>query len=67
MLTPPLESFNIFNIVRLFVITTTAFFLNLIITYFWTKVLFTRFKPGKQRGKAVNVQISVPITFRLNN
>jgi len=27
----------------------------------------TRFKPGKQRGKAVNVQISVPITFRLNN
>lgn len=48
MLTPPLESFNIFNIVRLFVVTTTAFFLNLIITYFWTKVLFTRFKPGKQ-------------------
>src|SRR3990167_9399417 len=47
MLTPPLESLNIFNIVRLFVIATTAFFLNLIITYFWTKVLFTRFKPGK--------------------
>lgn len=44
----PLESFNIFNIVRLFSVATLAFFLNLIITHFWTKVLFTRFKPGKQ-------------------
>ncbi len=47
MLTPPLESLNIFNIIRLFVVATTAFFLNLIITHFWTKVLFNRFKPGK--------------------
>ncbi len=46
-MTIPLESLNIFNVVRLFVIATTAFFLNLIITHFWTKVLFTRFKPGK--------------------
>jgi periplasmic protein TonB len=27
----------------------------------------TRFKPGKQRGKAVNVQVSVPVFFKLNN
>lgn len=44
----PLESFNIFNIVRLFSVATLAFFLNLIVTHFWTQVLFTRFKPGKQ-------------------
>ena len=25
-----------------------------------------RFKPGKQRGKAVNVKVSVPVRFRLN-
>ncbi len=43
-----LQAFSIFNIVRLFVITTIAFFLNLIITHLWTKVLYTRFKPGKQ-------------------
>lgn len=48
MITSPLDTFNIFNIVRLFIIATTAFFLNLFITHFWTKVLFTRFKPGKQ-------------------
>jgi protein TonB len=27
----------------------------------------TKFKPGKQRGKAVNVQVSVPVFFKLNN
>ncbi len=27
----------------------------------------TKFKPGKQRGKPVNVQVSVPVFFRLNN
>ncbi|OGN17450.1 MAG: phospho-N-acetylmuramoyl-pentapeptide-transferase [Candidatus Yanofskybacteria bacterium RIFCSPHIGHO2_02_FULL_50_12] len=42
------QTFNVFNVVRLFAITAAAFFLNLIITHFWTKVLFTRFKPGKQ-------------------
>ena len=25
----------------------------------------TKFKPGKQRGKAVRVQVSIPILFRL--
>ncbi len=47
------QTFSIFNIVRLFTVTTIAFFLNLIITHFWTKVLYARFKPGKQiqRGK----------------
>lgn len=45
---PLLETFTIFNAVRLFVVATIAFFLNLIITHFWTKILYTRFKPGKQ-------------------
>ncbi len=48
MISSPLDTFNIFNIVRLFSIATIAFFLNLVITHFWTKVLFSRFKPGKQ-------------------
>ncbi|HVZ10974.1 MAG TPA: phospho-N-acetylmuramoyl-pentapeptide-transferase [Candidatus Paceibacterota bacterium] len=43
-----IDTLTIFNVVRLFVVTTIAFFLNLIITHFWTKVLYTRFKPGKQ-------------------
>ena len=47
MVTTPLDSFNIFNVVRLFVIGAAAFFLNLILTHFWTKVLYTRFKSGK--------------------
>ena len=47
MIVSPLESLNIFNIVRLFVIATTAFFLNLIVTYFWTKVLFTDLSRAK--------------------
>ncbi len=42
-----IESFNIFNIVRLFGFAAVAFFLNLFITHFWTKVLMSRFKPGK--------------------
>ena len=41
------DTINIFNIVRLFSVAAVAFFLNLFITYFWTKVLVTRFKPGK--------------------
>jgi len=28
-------------------------------------VLKTKFKPGKQRGKPVNVQVSIPIVFKL--
>ena len=27
----------------------------------------TKFKPGRQRGKAVKVQVSIPVIFRLNN
>ena len=27
----------------------------------------TRFRPGKQRGKPVNVQVSIPIVFALRN
>jgi periplasmic protein TonB len=27
----------------------------------------TKFNPGKQRGKPVNVQVTVPVYFRLNN
>lgn len=27
----------------------------------------TKFKPGKQRGKPVKVQVSIPVIFRLNN
>ena len=29
-------------------------------------VMKTRFKPGKQRGKPVRVQVSIPILFKLN-
>ena len=29
-------------------------------------VLKTKFEPGKQRGKAVRVQVSIPIIFKLN-
>ncbi|MCW8850474.1 MAG: energy transducer TonB, partial [Melioribacteraceae bacterium] len=29
-------------------------------------VLKTRFSPGKQRGKPVRVQVSIPILFKLN-
>jgi len=28
-------------------------------------VMQTKFKPGKQRGKAVKVQVSIPIVFKL--
>ena len=28
-------------------------------------ILEAKFKPGKQRGKAVKVKMSLPITFRL--
>lgn len=44
----PLETLNIFNIVRIFVIGALAFFVNLILTFFWTKILVRYFRPGKQ-------------------
>ena len=42
------ESLTIFNVVKIFMVTTLAFFLNLIITFFWTKILYRYFRPGKQ-------------------
>ena len=39
--------FTIFNIVRIFAIGMLAFFVNLLVTYFWTKVLYKYFRPGK--------------------
>ncbi len=41
------EIFSVLNVIRIFIVATMAFFVNLIITHFWTKILFTRFKPGK--------------------
>lgn len=48
------EAFTIFNIVRIFVVGTLAFFVNLIITFFWTKILFRYFRPGKQIERKEN-------------
>ncbi len=41
------EVFTIFNIIKIFVVAAAAFFVNLVITHFWTKIIFTHFKPGK--------------------
>lgn len=43
--------FTVFNVIRIFVVATLAFFVNLIFTHFWTKVLFRYFKPGKEIEK----------------
>ena len=43
--------FTIFNIVRIFTVGMLAFFINLIITFFWTKILYKYFKPGKEIEK----------------
>lgn len=48
MPTAPQEFFNVFNVVRIFVVTTLAFFLNMVLTYFWTQILVKYFRPGKQ-------------------
>ena len=40
--------FTIFNIVRVFVVAMLALFINLIITQFWTGVLYKYFRPGKE-------------------
>lgn len=42
------EIFTVFNIVRIFLVGVLAFFVNLIITHFWTKILYRYFRPGKQ-------------------
>src|SRR3989344_4290299 len=46
------DIFTIFNIVRIFTVGALAFFVNLIITYFWTKILYKYFKPGKEIEKS---------------
>ncbi len=46
------QIFTIFNIVRVFIVGTLAFFINLIITSFWTKILDKHFKPGKEIEKS---------------
>ncbi len=42
-----MEQFTIFNAVRVFLVATLAFFVNIILTHFWTKVLYKYFRPGK--------------------
>jgi len=42
-----LMTFTVFNIIKIFLAGTLAFFINLIITNFWTGVLYKYFRPGK--------------------
>jgi len=42
-----LQTFNIFNVVRIFGIGTLAFLLNIILTNIWLKILYKYFRPGK--------------------
>jgi len=50
------EIFTILNVVRIFVVATVAFFVTLLITPFWTKVLY-KFKMGKQVIRVENAPI----------
>ena len=45
--------FTVFNVTRIFTVAALAFFVNLVLTHFWTKVLHKYFKPGKkvERGQ----------------
>lgn len=43
-----LELFSVFNVVRIFVAATLAFFVNIILTHLWTKILYKYFRPGKK-------------------
>jgi phospho-N-acetylmuramoyl-pentapeptide-transferase len=52
MTATPIQLFDVFNVVRIFVVTAIAFFLNILLTYFWTKILFKYFRPGKQIERA---------------
>lgn len=45
------EIFSIVNVVRIFVVAALAFFVNLMLTIVWTKVLFKYFRPGKEIEK----------------
>lgn len=49
-----LEILTVFNITRIFTVAALAFFVNLIITYFWTKILYKYFRPGKQVEREKN-------------
>ncbi len=50
-MTSAADVFTIFNVVRLFVVATLAFFVNLGLTLLWTKVLYRYFRPGKEIEK----------------
>ena len=41
------QIFTVFNVIKIFLVGTLAFFVNLMITYFWTGILYKYFKPGK--------------------
>lgn len=45
------EIFSVVNVVRIFVVAALAFFVNLVLTFFWTKVLLKYFRPGKEIEK----------------
>ncbi|MBI2626855.1 MAG: phospho-N-acetylmuramoyl-pentapeptide-transferase [Parcubacteria group bacterium] len=48
------QTFTIFNVVRIFTVATLAFFINLILTYFWTQILYKYFRPGKKVEREEN-------------
>ena len=50
------EIFTIFNVVRIFIMATVAFFVTLIITPFWTKILY-KYKLGKSVVRQANAPI----------
>ena len=43
-----IQIFTVFNVIKIFAVATLAFFINLIITHFWTGVLYKYFRPGKK-------------------
>ena len=43
-----LEVVTVFNVTRIFIVAALAFFINLFVTYFWTKVLYKYFATGKK-------------------
>ncbi len=47
----PQQIFTVFNIIRIFLVGTLAFFVNLVVTHFWTGVLYKYFRPGKEIEK----------------
>ena len=47
------SAFTVFNLVKIFSISTVSFFVAILITPIWSKILVTYFRPGKEieRGK----------------